>query len=84
MDSIKKKMQSLKSETDILYYQIRGFEEETKEANKIAERCESDVREVSKKISLLEAEYDSTNDKLGMYFWYVTHFKSQKQYSNSE
>ena len=73
MDSIKKKMQSLKSETDILYTQIRGFEEETTRANKIAERCEGDIRDVSKKISLLETEYDNTNDKLGMYFLNTTH-----------
>ena len=67
MDSIKKKIQGLKSETDILYSQIWKFEEETKHAKKKADKCESDIREVAKKIGLLEAEYDTTNDKLGMY-----------------
>ena len=65
MDAIKKKMQSLKTETDNLYSQIRGFEEETKIANDVASRCESDIREVSKRINLLETDYDMTNDKLG-------------------
>ena len=67
MDAIKKKMQSLKSETDNLFCQIRGFEQETKQANDVASRCESDIREVSKKINLLETDYDTTNDKLGNY-----------------
>jgi hypothetical protein len=33
MDAIRKKMQSLKGETDSLYKTIAGFEEATKEAN---------------------------------------------------
>ena len=34
MDAIKKKMQSLKTETDNLYSQIRTFEEQTKTASR--------------------------------------------------
>ena len=38
MDAIRKKMQSLKSETDSLYKTIAGFENETKEATARAEQ----------------------------------------------
>jgi len=65
MDAIRKKMTSLRSETDNLISQIRGFEEDANQANLIAERCDCDIRDVSKKISLLETDYDATNDKLG-------------------
>ena len=64
MDAIKKKMQSLKSETDNLYSQIRSFEDETKVANEIATNCDSEIREISKRIGLLETDCDNTNDKL--------------------
>ena len=36
MDAIRKKMQSLKSETDSLYSIIHNFEEETKESKVIS------------------------------------------------
>ena len=38
MDAIRKKMQSLKGETDGLYSTIRGFEDATKEATARAEQ----------------------------------------------
>ena len=38
MDAIRKKMQSLKSETDGLYATIAGFENETKEATARADQ----------------------------------------------
>ena len=41
MDAIRKKMQSLKSETDSLYKTIAGFENETKEATARAEQVEN-------------------------------------------
>ena len=38
MDAIRKKMQSLKSETDALYSTIQKFEDATKESNRQAEQ----------------------------------------------
>lgn len=63
MDAIKKKMQSLKSETENLLKQIAGLEEETKAANDIANQCDADIRDISKKISMYESDFDETNDK---------------------
>merc|ERR1711963_685324 len=63
MDAIRKKMQSL-TETDTLFKQIRDFEEETKAANERANQCDTDIREISRRIQFLETEADQTNDKL--------------------
>ena len=38
MDAIRKKMQSLKAETDGLYATIQGFEDATKESNRLADQ----------------------------------------------
>ncbi|CAB4067967.1 TPM1 [Lepeophtheirus salmonis] len=64
MDAIKKKMQSLKTETDNLFQQISSLEGETKQANDVANQCECDIRDISKRITCLESDYDDTNDKL--------------------
>merc|ERR1712172_23166 len=64
MDAIRKKMQSLKSETDGLYKTIRGFEEATKEATARADQADCDIRDFGKKVQSLEIGYDETNDKL--------------------
>jgi len=64
MDAIRKKMQSLKSETDSLYKTIAGFENETKEATARAEQADCDIRDYGKKVQSLEIGYDETNDKL--------------------
>ena len=50
MDAIKKKMQSLKTETDTMFKQIRDYEEETKAANERANQCDTDIREISRRI----------------------------------
>ena len=42
MDAIRKKMQSLKGETDGLYATIQGFEDATKESNRLADQVEED------------------------------------------
>ena len=44
MDAIKKKMSSLKSETEQLKAFITELEEQTTNANKISEQCDVDVR----------------------------------------
>ena len=38
MDAIRKKMQSLKGETDSLYATIQKFEDSTKESNRLADQ----------------------------------------------
>ena len=44
MDSIKKKMQGLKSETEALQREISELEEQTKRSNKVSEQCDLDIR----------------------------------------
>merc|ERR1712061_390379 len=64
MDAIRKKMQSLKSETDSLYSIIHNFEEETKEANRRSDQADCDIRDYGKKVHGLEIVFDETCDKL--------------------
>jgi len=64
MDAIRKKMQSLKGETDGLYATIRGFEDAAKEATARADQADCDIRDYGKKVQALEIGYDETNDKL--------------------
>merc|ERR1712158_36216 len=64
MDAIRKKMQSLKSETDSLYAIIHNFEEETKESNRRSDQADCDIRDYGKKVHGLEIEFDETCDKL--------------------
>merc|ERR1712184_36232 len=63
-DAIRKKMQSLKGETDSLYKTIAGFEEATKEASDRADKADCDIRDFGKKVQRLEIGFDETNDKL--------------------
>ena len=64
MDAIRKKMKSLKSETDALNTVIRKFEEETRDAVARAEQADVDIRDYGKKCSKLEFDYDETNEQL--------------------
>merc|ERR1712172_288849 len=64
MDAIRKKMQSLKSETDGLYKTISGFEEATREAAARADQADCDIRDFGKKVQQLEIGFDETNVKL--------------------
>jgi len=64
MDAIRKKMQSLKGETESLYSIIRGFEDAAKEATARADQADCDIRDYGKKVQSLEIGYDETNDKL--------------------
>merc|ERR1712060_98929 len=61
---IRKKMQSLKSETDGLYAVIKGFEDETKESNRRSDQADCDIRDFGKKVHGLEIDFDETCDKL--------------------
>merc|ERR1712165_507636 len=64
MDAIRKKMKSLKDETDGLYAVINKFEDETKESNSYLEQAECDIRDYGKKVHGFEIEFDETLDKL--------------------
>jgi len=64
MDAIRKKMQSLKGETDSLYKTIAGFEDATREAVGRADKADCDIRDFGKKVQQLEIGFDETNDKL--------------------
>ena len=79
MDAIRKKMQSLKGETDALYATIQMFEDSTKESNRISDQvrffkelfstflspqADCDIRDYGKKVHGLEIEFDETIDKL--------------------
>merc|ERR1712149_87899 len=64
MDAIRKKMQSLKAETDGLYATIEKFENSTKDYNKMSDQADCDIRDYGKKVQQLEIAFDETNDKL--------------------
>merc|ERR1711979_12930 len=64
MDAIRKKMKSLKDETDQLYAIIQKFEDATKEANRVADQADCDIRDYGKKVHGFEIEFDETLDKL--------------------
>ena len=64
MDAIRKKMQSLKGETDSLFSIIQNFEEDTKGSNERSDQAERDIRDFGKKVHGLEIDFDETCDKL--------------------
>merc|ERR1711951_57730 len=64
MDAIRKKMQSLKAETDGLYATIKKFEDAKKESDRVSDQADCDIRDYGKKVHGYEIEFDETNDKL--------------------
>merc|ERR1739838_858858 len=64
MDAFRKKMKSLKDETDGLYAIIQKFEDATTEANRVADQADCDIRDYGKKVHGFEIEFDETLDKL--------------------
>ena len=64
MDAIRKKMQSLKTETENLFKTIKALEDEARNSEEVANKCDYDIRDISKRISILEADFDAANDKL--------------------
>ena len=64
MDAIRKKMKSLKDETDSLNTAIAKLEVETKEYNDVSAQAEKEVRDTSNKVHALETGYESALDKL--------------------
>ena len=57
-------MQSLKAETDNLFGSINRYEEITKEANRADEQHQAGIRDLGKRNTGLEGDFDETNDKL--------------------
>jgi len=64
MDAIRKKMQSLKGETDGLYATIKKFEDASAASNAVSDQCDCDIRDFGKKVHGFEIDFDETNDKL--------------------
>ena len=64
MDAIRKKMQSLKTETDTMTAQADQAERVAAEANKKADKHDCDIRDLQKKIGNLESKYDDVSEKV--------------------
>jgi len=82
MDAIRKKMQSLRAETDGLFSQIDKHENAVKEANKTNDQHEADIRDFGKKIQTYEVAFDETNDKLTKVL--ASFDEKEKEFKNAE
>jgi len=60
MDNIRKKMQTLKYETDGMLRSCSELDEITKDYNARADQCDCDIRDLTKKITKMEHSYDET------------------------
>merc|ERR1712088_260136 len=64
MDAIRKKMQSMKAETDELYAKIDELEEATKDANSTSANFDSDIRDTGKKVGKFETNLEEIIEKM--------------------
>ena len=64
MDAIRKKMKSIKDETEGLYAIINKFETETKESNDTLAKAEIELRDLGKKVHNMEVAFEDTIEKL--------------------
>merc|ERR1712015_275634 len=64
MDAIRKKMFSMKAETDDYYRKINNFEETKKNYDAESDKFDADVRDFSKKVQKLESSMDETLENL--------------------
>jgi len=64
MDAIRKKMQSMKAETDDLYSKIQEYENATKEANETSNTNETYIRDLGKKVQKYETKMEETMEQL--------------------
>jgi len=64
MDSIRKKMQSMKAETDEMYKKVQEYEDATKATNAISDQYECSIRDMSKKVQRLETRLEETTEAL--------------------
>merc|ERR1711915_885562 len=58
MDAIRKKMQSMKAETDDLYKKSNEYETTTKEANSVSDKLDCDLRDLGKKVQKFETKME--------------------------
>merc|ERR1712025_235595 len=79
---IRKKMQSLKAETDALYATIQKHEDSVKDANKANDQHECDIRDLGKKIQTYECDFDETTDKMTKVL--ATFEEKEKEFKNAE
>ena len=82
MDAIRKKMQSLKAETDALYATIQKHEDSVKDANKANDQHECDIRDLGKKIQTYECDFDETTDKMTKVL--ATFEEKEKEFKDAE
>merc|ERR1712025_435174 len=81
-DAIRKKMQSLKGETDSLYATIARFEGAVKESNAKNDEHECAIRDLGKKIQTYECDFDETTDKMTKVL--ATFEEKEKEFKNAE
>merc|ERR1712055_597431 len=64
MDAIRKKMQSMKAETDELYKKISEYEDKTKDCNKESDQFEVMIRDMGKKVQKFDTSMEEIMEKL--------------------
>eukprot|EP00088_Acartia_fossae_P006603 TRINITY_DN13035_c0_g1_i1.p1 TRINITY_DN13035_c0_g1~~TRINITY_DN13035_c0_g1_i1.p1 ORF type:complete len:286 (+),score=101.51 TRINITY_DN13035_c0_g1_i1:49-906(+) len=64
MDNIRKKMQTLKYETDSMLQSCSENEQLTKEFNDKADQCDCEIRDLTKRISKMEGNLEETSESL--------------------
>merc|ERR1712080_390293 len=64
MDAIRKKMQSMKAETDELYRKIGEYENVTNECNNNSDQFEIQIRDVGKKVQKFDTAMEEILEKL--------------------
>merc|ERR1712029_716521 len=64
MDAIRKKMQSMKSETDALYAKIAEINDCIKNANSDSDKFDADIRDTGKKVQKFETSLEEILEKM--------------------
>jgi len=64
MDAIRKKMQSMKAETDEMYAKIADIEQSTKDANADSDKFDMDIRDTGKRVQKFETNLEEVMEKM--------------------
>ena len=64
MDAIRKKMQTMKCETDELYAKIAEITDNTKNANAESDKFDMDIRDTGKKVQKFETSLEEILEKM--------------------
>merc|ERR1711884_255682 len=64
MDAIRKKMQSIKAETDEMYAKINELQENIREANSDSDRFDAEIRDTGKRVQKLETGLEEVMEKM--------------------